>query len=136
MSTRYRIAPTGSYGRKFLLFTLMLLHSDLRFWSAPWICMMTILLLVGGSVLAIAGAMALGRERGRVGEREGGERPSPAPPGACSRANPIYLGLIVASAGSVLSRERLELIIWCQVLFHDRPRRRGAPPAAPAPRAR
>ena len=94
---------------QFLLLALMLLPGD-PLWSEPWITVVAILLVLGGSVLAIAGAMALGRDLVVwVAPKEGAS--------LCTTGvyrftrNPIYLGLIVATAGWVLWRGRLELIV-------------------------
>ncbi len=99
---------------QFLLLALMLLPGE-PLWSEPWITVVAILLVLGGSVLAIAGAMALGRDLVVwVAPKEGASLHTSGV--YRLTRNPIYLGLIVATAGWVLWRARLELIVvW--VLF-------------------
>jgi protein-S-isoprenylcysteine O-methyltransferase Ste14 len=96
---------------QFLLLALLLLPGE-PLWSETWITVLAILFGLDGATIAIAGAVMLGRDL----------VPWVAPkPGAALRTtgvfqltrNPIYLGLIVATAGWVLWRARIELIvIW------------------------
>lgn len=94
---------------QFLLLALLLLPGD-PLWSEAWITVLAILLGLDGAALAIAGAVTLGRDL----------VPWVAPrPGAPLRTdgvfrftrNPIYLGLLAATAGWVLWRGRIELIV-------------------------
>lgn len=96
---------------QFLLLALLLLPGD-PLWSETWITVLALLLGLDGAALAIAGAVTLGRDL----------VPWVAPkPGAPLRTdgvfrftrNPTYLGLLVATAGWVLWRGRIELIaVW------------------------
>jgi len=96
---------------QFVLLALLLLPGD-PLWSETWITVVAALLVLVGVGLAIAGAVALGRDL----------VPWVAPkPGAPLRTdgiyrltrNPIYLGILVGAAGWVLWRGRIELIvIW------------------------
>ena len=96
---------------QFLLLALLLLPGQ-PLWNETWITVLAILFALDGATIAIAGAVMLGRDL----------VPWVAPkPGAPLRTtgvfqltrNPIYLGLIVATAGWVLWRGRIELIvIW------------------------
>ena len=96
---------------QFLLLALLLLPGE-PLWSETWITVLAILLALDGAAVAVAGAVVLGRDL----------VPWVAPkPGAPLRTggifqftrNPIYLGLIGATAGWVLWRGRIELIvIW------------------------
>jgi protein-S-isoprenylcysteine O-methyltransferase Ste14 len=96
---------------QFVLLALLLLPGD-QLWSATWVTMAAVVLALAGAALAAAGAAVLGRDL----------VPWVAPkPGASLRTggvfrvtrNPIYLGLLVATAGWVLWRGRIELIvIW------------------------
>ena len=89
---------------QFLLLALLLVPGD-PLWSETWITVVALLLAVDGAVLVVAGFAALVW----VAPREG----------AALRTmgvyrltrNPIYLGLIVGTAGWVLWRARLELIV-------------------------
>jgi len=94
---------------QFLLLALLLLPGD-PMWSETWITVLAALLVIDGVVLAIAGFAVLGRDLVVwVAPKEG----------ALLRTtgvyrltrNPIYLGLIVGTAGWVLWRGRLELIV-------------------------
>ena len=96
---------------QFLLLALLLLPGQ-PLWNETWITVLAILFALDGATIATAGAVMLGRDL----------VPWVAPkPGAALRTtgvfqltrNPIYLGIIVATAGWVLWRGRLELIvIW------------------------
>lgn len=96
---------------QFLLLALLLLPGQ-PLWSETWITVVAILLGLDGAALAIAGAVTLGRDL----------VPWVAPkPGAPLHTdgvfrltrNPIYLGLLVATAGWVLWRGRPELVaVW------------------------
>ena len=94
---------------QFLLLALLLLPGD-PLWSETWITVVAVLLAVDGIVLVVAGFAALGRDLVVwVAPKEGAA--------LCTTGvyrltrNPIYLGLIVGSAGWVLWRARLELIV-------------------------
>ncbi len=96
---------------QFLLLALLLLPGD-PLWRGPWVTAAAMLLVALGGALAVAGAIALGADL----------VPWVAPkPGASLRTrgiyrftrNPIYVGIIVATAGWVLWRARIELlVIW------------------------
>jgi protein-S-isoprenylcysteine O-methyltransferase Ste14 len=96
---------------QFVLLALLLLPGD-PLWRGPWVTAVSVLLVALGGVLAVAGAIALGADL----------VPWVAPkPGAPLRTggifrftrNPIYIGIIVATAGWVLWRARVELLaIW------------------------
>lgn len=96
-------------GAQFLLLALLLLPGE-PLWSETWVTVVAVLFGIDGAVLVIAGAVVLGRDL----------VPWVAPkPGAPLRTegvfrltrNPIYLGLIAATAGWVLWRGRIELIV-------------------------
>jgi protein-S-isoprenylcysteine O-methyltransferase Ste14 len=96
---------------QFLLLALLLVPGDPLWWG-PWVTAIAVLLVAAGGALAVAGAVALGSDL----------VPWVAPkPGAALRTrgifrftrNPIYLGIIVATAGWVLWRARVDLLaIW------------------------
>ena len=94
---------------QFLLLALLLLPGD-PLWSETWITVVAVLLAVDGAVLVVAGFAALGRglvvwvapKEGATLRTTGVYRLT---------RNPIYLGLIVGSAGWVLWRGRLELVV-------------------------
>ena len=96
---------------QFVLLALLLLPGD-PLWRGPWVTAVSVLVVAVGGALAVAGAVALGSDL----------VPWVAPkPGAPLRTggiyrftrNPIYVGIIVATAGWVLWRARVELIvIW------------------------
>jgi protein-S-isoprenylcysteine O-methyltransferase Ste14 len=96
---------------QFLLLALLLLPGD-PLWRGPWVTAASVLLVALGGALAVAGAVVLGSDL----------VPWVAPkPGAPLRTrgvyrltrNPIYVGIIVATAGWVLWRARVELlVIW------------------------
>jgi len=96
---------------QFLLLALLLLPGE-SLWSATWITVVAVLLGIVGAAIAVAGAAALGRDLVPwVAPRPG----APLRTGGVYRftRNPIYLGLLVATAGWVLWRGRIELIvIW------------------------
>lgn len=92
-----------------LLLLLLLLPGD-ALWGAPWITVVAVLLGLAGAALAVAGAAVLGRDL----------VPWVAPrPGAPLRTtgiyrftrNPLYLGILVGTAGWVLWRGRFELVV-------------------------
>ncbi|WP_448811161.1 methyltransferase family protein [Agromyces bauzanensis] len=94
---------------QFALLVLLLLPGD-PLWGAPWVTVLAVVLGLVGAALAVAGAVVLGRDL----------VPWVAPkPGAPLRTggiyrftrNPIYLGILVATAGWVLWRARIELIV-------------------------
>ena len=96
---------------QFVLLVLLLLPGP-ALWGAFWITLIALGLAAAGAALAIAGVAALGRDL----------VPWVAPkPGATLRTdgayaltrNPIYLGILVGTAGWVLWRGRIELIaVW------------------------
>lgn len=96
---------------QFVLLALLLLPGD-PLWRGPWVTAISVTLVAVGGALAVAGAVALGSDL----------VPWVAPkPGAPLRTdgiyrftrNPIYVGIIVATAGWVLWRARVELVvIW------------------------
>ncbi|KRE21852.1 isoprenylcysteine carboxylmethyltransferase family protein [Agromyces sp. Soil535] len=99
---------------QFLLLALMLLPGE-PLWSETWITVIAILLAVDGAVLATAGAVALGRDLVVWVAPKDGAALRTSGVFRLTR-NPTYLGLIVTTAGWVLWRARLELIVvW--VLF-------------------
>ena len=99
---------------QFLLLVLLLLPGD-PIWGEAWITVIAVLLAVAGAALAVAGAVVLGRDL----------VPWVAPkPGAPLRTggvyaltrNPIYLGLLLGTAGWVLWRACIELIVVWMLL--------------------
>lgn len=95
---------------QFLLLALLVLWPGERLWGAPWVTVLAIVVIAVGAALAGAGVVALGRDL----------VPWVAPkPGAPLRTggiyrftrNPIYLGILVAAAGWVLWRGRIELLL-------------------------
>jgi protein-S-isoprenylcysteine O-methyltransferase Ste14 len=94
---------------QFLLLALLLLPGD-PLWSVTWITVVAVLLAVDGAVLVVAGFVALGRDLVVwVAPKEGAALHTTGV--YRLTRNPIYLGLIVGSAGWVLWRGRLELIV-------------------------
>ena len=94
---------------QFLLLALLLLPGD-ALWSETWITVVAVLLAVDGIVLVVAGFAALGRDL--VVWVAPKESAALRTTGVYRLTrNPIYLGLIVGSAGWVLWRARLELIV-------------------------
>ena len=94
---------------QFVLLVLMLLPGD-PLWNEVWITVIAVLLGVVGAVVAIAGAAVLGRDLVVwVAPRPD----APLRTGGIYRftRNPIYLGLMLATAGWVLLRARPELIV-------------------------
>lgn len=94
---------------QFVLLALLLLPGD-PLWGETWITVIAVLLGLVGAVLVIASAAVLGRDL----------VPWVAPhPGAPLRTdgvfrftrNPMYLGLLIATAAWVLWRGRIELIV-------------------------
>lgn len=96
---------------QFSLLVLLLLPGE-PLWSEVWITAVAVLLVIDGAVLAIAGAAALGRDLVVwVAPRAG----APLRTDGVFRftRNPMYLGIMVATAGWVLWRARVELIaVW------------------------
>lgn len=96
---------------QFALLALLLLPGE-PVWSSPWITALSIALGVIGGGLAVAGLMKLGRNIVPwVAPKPG----APLKTGGIYRVtrNPIYLGILVGSAGWVLWRGRLELlVVW------------------------
>ena len=94
---------------QFLLLALLLLPGD-PMWSATWITVVAVLLAIDGAVLVAAGFAVLGRELVVwVAPKEGATLRTTGV--YRLTRNPIYLGLIVGTAGWVLWRGRLELIV-------------------------
>jgi protein-S-isoprenylcysteine O-methyltransferase Ste14 len=94
---------------QFLLLLLLLLPGD-PIWSETWITVVAALLVIDGAVLLVAGFTALGRDLVVwVAPREGSTLRTTGV--YRLTRNPIYLGLIVGTAGWVLWRGRLELIV-------------------------
>ncbi len=96
-------------GAQFVLLALLLLPGPaLR--GGPWIVAVAAVIGVIGAALAVAGAAVLGRDLVPwVAPREG----APLRRDGVFRftRNPIYLGLILATAGWVLWRARVELVV-------------------------
>jgi protein-S-isoprenylcysteine O-methyltransferase Ste14 len=96
---------------QFALLALLLLPGA-PLWSSPWITALSIALGVIGAGLAVAGLLKLGRNIVPwVAPKPG----APLETGGIYRVtrNPIYLGMLVGSAGWVLWRGRLELmVVW------------------------
>jgi len=94
---------------QFLLLVLLLLPGEST-WSEPWITVVAVLLAIDGAVLVVAGFAALGRDLVVwVAPKEGATLRTTGV--YRLTRNPIYLGLIVGTAGWVLWRGRLELIV-------------------------
>jgi len=96
-------------GAQFLLLLLLLLPGG-PLWSAAWVTVVAGLLAVVGAVVGIAGFAALGRDLVVwVSPRPG----APLRTGGIYRLtrNPVYLGLMLGTAGWVLWRARIELIV-------------------------
>ncbi|WP_254359655.1 methyltransferase family protein [Microbacterium hominis] len=94
---------------QFALLALLLLPGA-PLWSRWWITAIAVVLAGIGGGVAVAGAWALGRNLVPwVAPRPG----APLRTGGVYRftRNPIYLGLLVAAAGWVLWRGRLELVV-------------------------
>lgn len=96
---------------QFLLLALLLLPGD-PLWSEMWITVIAVLLGLIGAALVIASAAVLGRDLVPwVAPNEG----APLRTDGVFRftRNPMYLGLLIATAAWVLWRGRIELIvIW------------------------
>lgn len=100
---------------QFALLALLLLPGA-PVWSSPWITALAVALGVIGGVLAVAGIVKLGKNIVPwVAPKPG----APLETGGVYRftRNPIYLGILVGSAGWVLWRARIELlIVWALLL--------------------
>jgi protein-S-isoprenylcysteine O-methyltransferase Ste14 len=100
---------------QFALLALLLLPGA-PLWISPWITALAVALGVIGGALAGAGVVKLGRNIVPwVAPKPG----APLETGGVYRftRNPIYLGILVGSAGWVLWRARIELlIIWALLL--------------------
>jgi protein-S-isoprenylcysteine O-methyltransferase Ste14 len=96
---------------QFVLLALLLLPGE-PLWGSLWTTIAAVVLVVLGGALAIAGLARLGRNLVPwVAPRPG----APLETGGVFRLtrNPIYLGILIASAGWVLWRGRIELlIVW------------------------
>ena len=97
---------------QFLLLALLVFWPGEQLWGAPWVTVLAIVLVAAGAVLAGAGIVALGRDLVPwVSPKPG----APLRTGGIYRftRNPIYLGILVAAAGWVLWRGRIELLlVW------------------------
>ena len=96
-------------GAQFVLLALLLLPGP-ALWGGPWVVAVAAGVGVVGAALAVAGAAVLGRDLVPwVAPREG----APLRTGGVFRftRNPIYVGLILATAGWVLWRARVELVV-------------------------
>jgi protein-S-isoprenylcysteine O-methyltransferase Ste14 len=96
---------------QFALLALLLLPGA-PLWSSPWITAISVVLGVIGGALAALGLVKLGRNIVPwVAPKPG----APLETGGIYRftRNPIYLGILIGSAGWVLWRGRVELlIVW------------------------
>lgn len=103
---------------QFLVFALLLLPGE-PLWSEAWITAVALLLALVGAVVAIAGVAVLGRDL-VVWVAPRPDAPLRTDGVYRLTRNPIYLGLMVATAGWVLWRGRIELIVvwllFCTVL--------------------
>ncbi|WP_353826628.1 methyltransferase family protein [Agromyces sp. SYSU T0242] len=94
---------------QFVLLALLLLPGP-PLWAGQQATVLAVLLMITGLVLAGAGAFALGRDLVPwVAPREGATLRT----GGAYRLtrNPIYVGLLIATAGWVVFRGRIELIV-------------------------
>ncbi|BDZ64048.1 methyltransferase family protein [Agromyces mangrovi Wang et al. 2018] len=101
-------------GAQFVLLALLLLPGP-SLWGGPVVGVVAAAVGVVGVALAVAGAAVLGRDLVPwVAPREG----APLRTGGVFRftRNPIYLGLILATAGWVLWRARVELVVVWSLL--------------------
>lgn len=96
---------------QFLLLGLLLLPGD-PMWAAPWITAVGVVLVAAGGALAIAGTVTIGADFVPwVAPRAGATLRT----GGVFRftRNPVYLGLLAATAGWTLWRARPELVaVW------------------------
>lgn len=103
---------------QFLLFALLLLPGE-PLWSEAWVTVLALLLALVGAVVAIAGVAVLGRDL-VVWVAPRPDAPLRTDGVYRLTRNPIYLGLMVATAGWVLWRGRIELVVvwllFCTVL--------------------
>ena len=103
---------------QFLVFALLLLPGE-PLWSEAWVTVLALLLALVGAVVAIAGVAVLGRDL-VVWVAPRPDAPVRTDGVYRLTRNPIYLGLMVATAGWVLWRGRIELIVvwllFCVVL--------------------
>lgn len=96
---------------QFVLLALLVLPGP-PLWESPPITAGAALLMLLGAAIAIAGAVSLGRELVVWVAPKAGASLRTTGVFRFTR-NPIYLGLIVATAGWVLWRARLELVaVW------------------------
>ncbi|MFD4421435.1 methyltransferase family protein [Agromyces sp. NPDC058484] len=96
---------------QFVLLALLLMPGG-PLWSATWVTVVAILFVLVGGAFAVAGAVVLGRDLVPWVAPKAG---APLRTNGIYRftRNPIYLGLAIATAGWVLWRARIELIvIW------------------------
>ena len=94
---------------QFVLLALLFLPGD-PLWGGPWANAIAVVLGIAGASIAVLGAVALGRDLVPwVAPKPG----APLRTGGVFRLtrNPIYLGILLASAGWVLWRGRIELIV-------------------------
>ncbi|GAA1691316.1 hypothetical protein GCM10009808_05400 [Microbacterium sediminicola] len=94
---------------QFTLLALLLLPGA-PLWSMPWMTALAVIAAIAGLALAAAGVVALGRDivpwvapRDRAALRTTGV--------FRLTRNPVYLGILTGSAGWVLWRARIELIV-------------------------
>jgi protein-S-isoprenylcysteine O-methyltransferase Ste14 len=103
---------------QFVLLALLLLPGE-PLWSEVWVTAVALLLALAGAVVAIAGAAVLGRDL-VVWVAPRADAPLRTDGIYRLTRNPIYLGLMIATAGWVLWRGRIELIVvwllFCTVL--------------------
>ncbi|WES65210.1 methyltransferase [Microbacter sp. GSS18] len=94
---------------QFLLLAALLVPGE-PVWRSAWLTVLAAMLAAVGAALAVAGLLAIGRDIVPwVAPRPG----APLRTGGVYRLtrNPIYLGILVGTAGWVLWRARIELIV-------------------------
>jgi protein-S-isoprenylcysteine O-methyltransferase Ste14 len=94
---------------QFVLLALLLLPGD-PLWAGRQATVLSVLLVITGLVLAGAGVIALGRDLVPwVAPREGATLRTDGV--YRLTRNPIYVGLLIATAGWVIWRARIELVV-------------------------